>query len=588
MLVLVIEEIDPRRLRPHPNNPRTEYRDMDPLRESIKEFGILQPLVVVLDPGDEPAAADGCTHTVRIGHRRRAAALDVEKETVPCIVAESEAAAEQLIKMMMENLLRDDLTPSEEAAGFAQLVLMDVPAEQIARKLGRPLPQVKQALTLTKLPVAAQAAADSGALSLEDAATLEEFSDDPTVIAKLVEKGTGSWGMKHLVAEERSRRTRKEKTERLKAELVIAGVKIIPQPKDWPDGKAAEASTLLDPDGQQVDPETVKTKPGFAAFVNRGDYSDPKAVIVCTDPEYWGYTRTKKTSYRTPEQQEQKDAEEAAAAAHAEALKTAAGVRREFLLRTYGNARSAKRVYPEALRTAILNPYALGVERSFVDLVTKLAGTEVTPRAVAEAKLDRLTRMVVACWLAGFENEFRAWQPSPRRVCDYFDLLTGDGYQLSEAEQRFYTELQEKIASARAAATDDEDTDDAEELDADDLDEENVPEDAVTQDTANLPDGTPTDDAGVTGSGADDANAEASTEDGRSEPDKRGDELSGESGDDSPPVAADAGIVSDAPNLIRPVLSVAADDAALGNDSAHVTDPADASEDDPHELAASA
>ena len=66
-------------------------------------------------------------HMVLLGHRRREAAITAELAAVPCIVRADYAAkdAEQVADMMAENLDRADLTPVEEADGYAQLAAFD-------------------------------------------------------------------------------------------------------------------------------------------------------------------------------------------------------------------------------------------------------------------------------------------------------------------------------------------------------------------------------------------------------------------------------------------------------------------------------
>lgn len=94
----------PAQLRPHPSNPRGPVSDSDPgiaeLAASIREVGLLQPIVITPE------------NVVIAGHRRLVAAHLAGVQTVPVIVR-NVTPFEQLACMLIENLLRADLTPSQ-------------------------------------------------------------------------------------------------------------------------------------------------------------------------------------------------------------------------------------------------------------------------------------------------------------------------------------------------------------------------------------------------------------------------------------------------------------------------------------------
>lgn len=123
-----------------------------------------------------------------------------------------------------------------------------------------------------------------------------------------------------------------------------------------------------------------------------------------------------------PEAQQKAD-EEAALAARAEALATATEVRHAFVKQRYGSA--------------------------YTELADAIAGVAIDD-AVDAAGLDRLTRMVVAQWIARHEANLARLYDSrygdePDAVA-YLDQLVGDGYSLSEAEQSLYDDLSAEIA----------------------------------------------------------------------------------------------------------------------------------------------
>ncbi|MGH8792118.1 MAG: ParB/RepB/Spo0J family partition protein [Stackebrandtia sp.] len=442
-----IIHIDPCKLVPNDLNLRDDVGDVSDLATSIEVLGLLQPLTVVDDRQRE-------AHVVVAGHRRRAAAIEIGLETVPCIVAADAEAAGQIASMLGENLPRRGLRVTEEAKGYEQLTLLDWEPERIAKAAGRSAARVDNALAMRKLPEAAQQAADSGQLDLADAAELAaDFADQPEATKRIIDRGArdvGPWGFKHAIAEERAKRDRKEAVDRLKAELVLDGVRVTSKPKGfgW-DSKEAEASTLLDAEGKRLDPDKVVKAQGFRAFVEFvGD--QPRTVVYCLDPEAWGYTR----AYNTPRRDTvDPAAEEERRAAEAARLETAEAVRWEFLRERYSSAKATKPLYLEALRDAVADPRSIQLNTEYEELADSIAGTSIVETAGA-AGLDRLSRMLVARWLASRDRHVahaaRGWHHDEYVALAYLDRLVDDGYALSEVEQELHDELSEAVAPAPA------------------------------------------------------------------------------------------------------------------------------------------
>lgn len=152
-------------LVPDPANPRRTLRDLDGLAESMRARGVLQPLTV--RPADE---GDG-TYVIVMGHRRHAAATLAGLTEVPVIV-QAMTEPDRLEAMLMENLLRDDLNPLEEARGYKELAATGRSQRQMAERLGRSQSHVSKRLSLLKLPPSAQDALDSGGITVEEALAL--------------------------------------------------------------------------------------------------------------------------------------------------------------------------------------------------------------------------------------------------------------------------------------------------------------------------------------------------------------------------------------------------------------------------------
>jgi ParB/RepB/Spo0J family partition protein len=471
-----LTQIAPAQLVPHENNAHSELRGIDALAQTVAYLGIIEPLVVL------PADEDG-NHTIVAGHRRHAAATQVGLETVPCVVVDDSGAADQLVTMLVENLHRDDLTVLEEAQTYQQLTLLDWEPERIAQATGRNLDRVEQSLTLHKLPEQVQQAAHAGQVDLVSAAALAEFAHEPKVIERIMKKAGGHWSVQHLIAEERHRQQAKDTLDRLKAELVLAGVKVTPRPDFHSEGcTAVRLEHLVDAEGNAVDAEAVRSEPGFAAYINR-DYG-AKAEFYCLDPAAVGLRPAPGSHAANRAEHEARDAE-------IEARRTAWGaataVRTDFLLSRFGTAKGAKILFRTALRelasTAMRLPY-----NEYAELADALCGCEI--RELPEnAGIDRLTRAAVARWLARSEENLSGlvlgrWGDLDHALA-YLDLLVTEGYELAEVEAEVHQSITDRLAEENEedeeeVAEEDEGDGDAPESDA------NVETEAVEEDETGL------------------------------------------------------------------------------------------------------
>lgn len=151
-------EVPVGQISPNPKQPRTVF-DADDLAElvhSIKEFGLLQPIVV-------RPAEDG--FELIMGERRWRAASRAGLSTIPAIVRQTTDDA-LLRDALLENIHRVQLNPLEEAHAYQQLLEeFGVTQEQLADRLGRSRPVITNTLRLLRLPVDVQRRVDAGVLS---------------------------------------------------------------------------------------------------------------------------------------------------------------------------------------------------------------------------------------------------------------------------------------------------------------------------------------------------------------------------------------------------------------------------------------
>jgi ParB family transcriptional regulator, chromosome partitioning protein len=160
-------------IRPNTWQPRTVFDegDLDELVESIREIGVLQPIVVRPDkehPGE---------YELIMGERRWRATQAAELETIPAIVRDTDDG-DMLRDALLENLHRADLNPLEEAAAYRQLLDdFGCTHEELATRIARSRPQISNTLRLLRLPPLVQRRVAAGVLSAGHARALLGLSD---------------------------------------------------------------------------------------------------------------------------------------------------------------------------------------------------------------------------------------------------------------------------------------------------------------------------------------------------------------------------------------------------------------------------
>lgn len=175
-------------IRANPRQPRTVFDEeaLAELEHSVREFGLLQPIVV--RELDAPVAGDAgvqVTHELVMGERRWRAAQRAGLTHIPAIVRRT-SDDDLLRDALLENIHRVQLNPLEEAAAYQQLLTeFAVTHEQLADRIGRSRPAITNTIRLLRLPVAVQRRVAAGVLSagharallgMEDAAAQEELA----------------------------------------------------------------------------------------------------------------------------------------------------------------------------------------------------------------------------------------------------------------------------------------------------------------------------------------------------------------------------------------------------------------------------
>jgi len=173
--------VNPHDIVPNPRQPRTHFHegDLAELVHSVREFGVLQPVVVRQNE-------DG-KYELIMGERRTRAAREAGLESIPAILRET--ADEDLLRdALLENLHRSQLNPLEEASAYQQLLEdFGITQEALAQRIGRSRPQVSNTIRLLRLPVPVQQRVAAGVLSAGHARAILSL-DDAELMQRLADK----------------------------------------------------------------------------------------------------------------------------------------------------------------------------------------------------------------------------------------------------------------------------------------------------------------------------------------------------------------------------------------------------------------
>lgn len=223
-------------LSPHPENPRGEdLGDLAELEASIREIGVLEPLVVVTIAahlaGGWPDPAPGSTHVVLAGHCRRAAAIAAGLDVAPCVIRDDLAGDEALIAMLSENDpgKRRGVGPLAEARAMGELAGRGWPQRKIAQRMGCGQSHVSKRLALLKLPGEAAGALAAGKITAADGVELARLAAHPDRAVKALGEISGnSWDSAARVVDRHLAQVRREQAAAAtRAALEAEGLKVV-------------------------------------------------------------------------------------------------------------------------------------------------------------------------------------------------------------------------------------------------------------------------------------------------------------------------------------------------------------------------
>ncbi len=167
-------QIEISKIVPNPFQPRREFEDggIDELAESIKQFGIIQPLIVSKVVKETETGTD-VSYQLIAGERRLRAARKAGLERVPVIVKEMDHPGHKLELALIENIQRRDLNPIEEARAYSRLQdEFGLTQKEVAVRVGKSREVVANSLRLLNLPQDIQKALSEGKITGSQARTL--------------------------------------------------------------------------------------------------------------------------------------------------------------------------------------------------------------------------------------------------------------------------------------------------------------------------------------------------------------------------------------------------------------------------------
>jgi len=179
-------------LKPGKMQPRTTFEDIEVLVESVKEFGLLQPILV------RPIAGEADRYEIVAGERRWRAAQKAQLHDVP-VVIRTMGDQDALQLGLIENLQRADLTAIDEAQAYRRLQQdFDQSHDDIARTVGKSRPHVANTVRLLELPDPVQEMVRGGQLSAGQARALIGVPDPLAMAQRALEEKLTVRALEHL------------------------------------------------------------------------------------------------------------------------------------------------------------------------------------------------------------------------------------------------------------------------------------------------------------------------------------------------------------------------------------------------------
>ena len=174
-----IFQVEVTKIFENPYQPRKEFDEssLNELAASIREFGVLQPLVVTRS-NEETEDGMRTTYQLIAGHRRLLASKKIGLKTVPVVIRDQLKKADALEMAIVENIQRQDLNAVETARAYARLSdEFGLTQREIAARLGKSRESIANTLRLLSLPTYIQDAISAGTINESHARILMQITD---------------------------------------------------------------------------------------------------------------------------------------------------------------------------------------------------------------------------------------------------------------------------------------------------------------------------------------------------------------------------------------------------------------------------
>jgi ParB family chromosome partitioning protein len=440
-------------------------RDAKPdqkLIDSVREFGVLQPIGVLRTPDGELV--------LRFGDRRRKACIEAGRP-VPAIVVSgttgtSEAEISRIFEQLDENDNREGLTAGDRAAAVAELFELGADVRTVSRRTGLRKAEIAAARAAAASETARVLAAQYP-LTLDQLAVVAEFDDDKEAAEQLARAAKDNPGQfAHLTERARNDRADAAMIAARATELAERGITVAGERLSWENAIREWAG----PDGRELTPEAHKDCPGSVVTLTVWGYN-PRQVLenwYCTDPKGNGHKKNRRNG------EPGKDPEEAAAERRLviennKAWRAATTVRQRWLR----DALLARKDLPAGAAWFIARAVAAAEHPLTNALSTMAGGTHRTARellgtgkpedrrqadpllslldGVSEQRAQVVTFALV---LGAYEEQAadpQTWRYPSAGPQQYLSALAGWGYPLSPIEQSVVDAARDMKTAAPAA-----------------------------------------------------------------------------------------------------------------------------------------
>jgi ParB family transcriptional regulator, chromosome partitioning protein len=179
-------ELGMEKIEANKNQPRRTFNEesLSELAESIREFGVIQPIIVRKLNGDEK-------YEIIAGERRFRASKQVGLTSIPAIINNNIDDTSSLVMALIENIHREDLSPIEQAHSYKQLLdEFNITHEDLSKRVGKSRATITNSIRILNLPVSVQKLIDEGKVTAGHAKVLVSLkkADDQLLIAELIIK----------------------------------------------------------------------------------------------------------------------------------------------------------------------------------------------------------------------------------------------------------------------------------------------------------------------------------------------------------------------------------------------------------------